>query len=267
MANEQPLIEVRDLRRIFESRHGLLGRNRQRVIALDGIAFEIARGETVGLIGGSGSGKSTIARLLTGLDQPDAGSILFDGTDLTALSERERLTYRRHIQLVPQDTSSSLNPRRKIGAQIAEPMLNLGIVDSREKAHREALHLLERVGLKPEDAERYPHAFSGGQRQRVNIARTLGVKARFIILDEPTSALDVSIQAQILDLLRELKREFSLTYLFIGHNLGVIQSFCERILVMESGRLVDGFAARELKRTGRHEATQRLVEAVLPIHA
>ncbi|WP_313530079.1 dipeptide/oligopeptide/nickel ABC transporter ATP-binding protein [Shinella sp.] len=266
MAVEAPLIEVRSLRKTFEIGRGLFPRVRRSVAAVDDVAFSIRDGEAVGLIGGSGSGKSTIAGILTGLERADAGSVSFNGVDLSRLAEKDRLAYRRHIQLVPQDASASLNPRRRIGVQIAEPMLNLGIVTSWQEAQRETSHLLERVGLRGEDVRRFPHAFSGGQRQRINIARTLGVKARFVILDEPTSALDVSIQAQILDLLRELKREFGLTYLFIGHNLGVIQSFCERILVMEEGRLVDSFASAELGHAGRHEATRRLVEGVLPIY-
>ena len=266
MAVEVPLIDVRDLRRTFEIGRGLFRRVRRSVAAVDDVAFSSGDGETVGLIGGSGSGKSTIARILTGLERADSGSIMFDGVNLSGLADRDRLAYRRHIQLVPQDTSASLNPRRRIGVQIAEPMLSLGIVSSRKDAEWETLRLLERVGLRGEDARLFPHAFSGGQRQRINIARTLGVKARFVILDEPTSALDVSIQAQILDLLREIKHEFGLTYLFIGHNLGVIQSFCERILVMNEGRLVDSFASNELGRAGRDEATRRLVEGVLPIH-
>ncbi len=261
-----PLLSVRRLHRRFAAPAGLFRRPAAAVSAVDDVSFDIARGEIVGLIGPSGSGKTTIGRLVTGLDRPDGGVILFEGRDL-ATAAGDGFDRRRHIQMVPQDTAAALNPRRRIGHQIADPLLRFGLAADRDAARRETFRLLRRVGLAEDDAERFPHAFSGGQRQRINIARALAVRADLLVLDEPTSALDVSIQARILDLLHALKQESGLTYLFIGHNLAVIQSFCQRVMVMEKGVLVDSFAARALGAPGRHPATRRLVEAVLPVHA
>lgn len=263
IVNRPPFLSVRNLSKTFEIHRGLLSRDRQSVPALKQVSFEVSEGETVGLIGASGSGKSTVGRILTGLERADSGSIHFQGTDLVQLGAKERLDYRKHIQIVPQDTLFSLNPRRRVGLQIIDPMLDLGIIDSRAEARDLALDLLKRVGLSASDADKFPHEFSGGQRQRINIARTLGVNARVVVLDEPTSALDVTIQARILELLAELKSEFKLTYLFIGHNLAVVQSFCERILVMDGGEIVDGFRSHDMGHVQRAPATQRLVNAVL----
>ncbi len=258
------LLELRGISRHFPLQRGW-GQRPRVVPAVSGVSFALERGESVGLIGASGSGKSTIARLITGLETPDDGDILFQGASVLQDTAAERLARRRHIQLVPQDSSSSLNPRLTVGRQIAAPMLRLGIVADQREARFRTAALLERVGLAASDAARLPHEFSGGQRQRINIARTLGTKADFVILDEPTSALDVSIQASILDLLREIRAEYGLTSLFIGHNLAVVQSFCDRILVLDQGQLVDDFPSQALGATGRHAAVRRLIAAVLPI--
>ncbi len=264
MAGTDPLLQVSGLGRAFRARRGFLKPTRHEVHAVKDVDFVVQRGETVGLIGASGSGKSTLARLLVRLDEPTEGRILFDGLPIEHLPETALFDFRRRLQLIPQDASSSLNPRKRVGEQIAAPMVRFGIVRDRREAREAARALLRRVGLQPEDAARFPHEFSGGQRQRVNIARSLGVRAELLILDEPTSALDVSVQAQILELLKQLKQELGLTYLFIGHNLAVIHSFCDRILVMENGRCVEDLPADQLLEAHRQPATQRLVEAVLP---
>ncbi|MBP0582636.1 ABC transporter ATP-binding protein [Labrys sp. LIt4] len=257
-----PLLEIHGLTRHYRVRTGLFG-PRHEVVAVEGVDFSIERGEIVGIIGASGSGKSTIGRLLTGLDEPDGGEILFDGARIDGLSDRARRPLRRRLQLVLQDASSALNPRRRVGPQIATPMLRLGVAGSREEARERTAQLLGLVGLSPDAAERYPHEFSGGQRQRINIARSLGVEAECLILDEPTSALDVSVQAQILALLLELRQQLGLTYLFISHNLAVVQSFCDRILVLDEGRVVENVAARLIGRRAMAPATLRLLEADL----
>ena len=259
-----PLLQVRGLRRRYGVRTGLFGPWHE-VVAVEGVDFTIERGEIVGIIGASGSGKSTIGRLLTGLDEPDGGEILFDNTRIDRLTDQARRPLRRRLQLVLQDASSALNPRRRVGAQIAMPMLRLGIAGSREDARERTAQLLRLVGLGPDATERYPHEFSGGQRQRINIARSLGVEAECLILDEPTSALDVSVQAQILALLLELRQQFSLTYLFISHNLAVVQSFCDRILVLDKGRLVENLPSRTITKQAKAPATRRLLEANLSL--
>ncbi|OCC03721.1 hypothetical protein BA190_17270 [Labrys sp. WJW] len=259
-----PLLQVRGLTRRYGVRTGLFG-PRHEVVAVEGVDFTIERGEIVGIIGASGSGKSTIGRLLTGLDEPDSGEILLDGARIDGLSHQARRPLRRRLQLVLQDASSALNPRRRVGTQIATPMLRLGVAGSREKAHERTAELLRLVGLDADAAERYPHEFSGGQRQRINIARSLGVEAECLILDEPTSALDVSVQAQILALLLELRQQLGLTYLFISHNLAVVQSFCDRILVLDKGRLVENLPSHTITRQTKAPATRRLLEANLSL--
>ncbi|MDT3381340.1 dipeptide/oligopeptide/nickel ABC transporter ATP-binding protein [Labrys neptuniae] len=257
-----PLLQVHGLTRRYGVRTGLFG-PRHEVVAVEDVDFAIERGEIVGIIGASGSGKSTIGRLLTGLDQPDGGQILFDGARIDGLSDQARRPLRRRLQLVLQDASSALNPRRRVGVQIATPILRLGVAADREDARERTAELLRLVGLDADAAERYPHEFSGGQRQRINIARSLGVEAECLILDEPTSALDVSVQAQILALLLELRQQLGLTYVFISHNLAVVQSFCDRILVLDKGRLVENLPSGTITRQASAPATRRLLEANL----
>ncbi|MGE8660122.1 MAG: dipeptide ABC transporter ATP-binding protein [Achromobacter sp.] len=235
------------------------------VQALAPVDLTIQRGEILGLIGESGSGKSTLARVAARLVAPTTGVVRVAGQDVTALEGAALAPVRRQVQVVFQDGGASLNPRRTIGAQLIAPLLRLGAARTAAQARGLAIDALERVGLGAQHLQRYPHEFSGGQRQRIGIARALAPRPAFVILDEPTSALDVSIQAQVLDLLRELRRELALTYLFIGHDLAVIESLCDRIAVMEQGRIVDVFDRDALRESGRHPATRRLLDAVLPV--
>ncbi|CAB3864231.1 dipeptide ABC transporter ATP-binding protein [Achromobacter ruhlandii] len=235
------------------------------VQALAPVDLSIRRGEILGLIGESGSGKSTLARVAARLVDASTGIVRVAGEDVTALRGAALAPLRRQVQVVFQDGGASLNPRRTVGAQLIAPLLRLGAAQSFAQARSLAIDALERVGLSAQHLNRYPHEFSGGQRQRIGIARALAPRPAFVILDEPTSALDVSIQAQVLDLLRELRRELSLTYLFIGHDLAVIESLCDRIAVMEQGHIVEVFDRDCLRDPGRHPATRRLLDAVLPV--
>ncbi len=244
---------------------GWLRRGADEVVALQPTDLALRRGEILGLIGESGSGKSTLARLAARLLEPSGGSVLAGGQDVTALHGRALAGFRRDVQFVFQDSGASLNPRRTIGAQIADPLLRLGVARNAAPAQALAAQALEHVGLQAQHLARYPHEFSGGQRQRIGIARALAPRPACVILDEPTSALDVSIQAQVLALLRRLRDELDLTYLFISHDLGVVASFCDRIAVMERGRIVDRFASAALHDPARHAATRRLLDAVLPL--
>ena len=260
-----PLVEVRGASKFYDVSTGWLRRKRRAFAAVEGADLAIGRGEIVGLIGESGSGKSTLGRLICRLVEPSEGKVLFDGQDITRLPHREMIPFYRRMQVIFQDNTSSLNPRRTIGAQIVGPMLRLGVAKDRRSAEAEAIRLLERVGLRKEFFLRHPHELSGGQRQRAGIARALAVRAEFLLLDEPTSALDVSIQAQILNLLLDLREEFGLTYLFIGHNLAVVEFFCDRVVVMEQGKLVESLPAEELFSSARHPATRHLLDSVLGI--
>lgn len=235
------------------------------VQALAPVDLSIRRGEILGLIGESGSGKSTLARVAARLVDASTGIVRVAGEDVTALRGAALAPLRRQVQVVFQDGGASLNPRRTVGAQLIAPLLRLGTAQSFAQARSLAIDALERVGLSAQHLNRYPHEFSGGQGQRIGIARALAPRPAFVILDEPTSALDVSIQAQVLDLLRELRRDLSLTYLFIGHDLAVIESLCDRIAVMEQGHIVEVFDRDCLRDPGRHPATRRLLDAVLPV--
>ena len=235
-----PLVEVRDLRMRFITKRALL-KSRQRYLdAVDGVSFEIQKGEVFGLVGESGSGKSTIARLICGIYKPWGGQVIFDGTDLTALPSRRAVNpYRRQMQMIFQDPFSSLNGRMQVGAIVAEPIRFHKLASSNSEVKAIVADLLDHVGLGAKAAQKYPHEFSGGQRQRISIARALATRPRFLICDEPTSALDVSIQAQILNLLKDLQEELSLTMLFISHDLPVIRQVCDRVGVMRNGKLVE----------------------------
>lgn len=254
------LVEVSALRKYFPVRGGFLDRVVNQVRAVEDVSFEIRRGETLGLVGESGSGKTTVGRLLLRLLEPTAGSVRFGGRDLSTLSGAELRRMRRRMQIVFQDPYSSLNPRRSVGDAIGEPLYVHGLAKGAE-IERRVTKLLERVGLPGSYRSRYPHEFSGGQRQRVCIARALALEPEFIVCDEAVSALDISIQAQILNLLADLQDELQLTYLFISHNLNVVQSIADRIAVMYLGKLVEVAPASDLFSAPQHPYTRALLSA------
>ncbi len=233
-----------------------------RVRAVEEVSLQIEKGETLGLVGESGCGKSTLGRTVLRLYEPTAGTITFDGKDLTRLSQRALRPLRRNMQMIFQDPYASLNPRMSVGAAIAEPLEIHGLANTREDRDARVQELLARVGLRGDAAKRYPHEFSGGQRQRIGIARALACKPQFIVCDEPISALDVSIQAQIVNLLEDLQTADSLTYLFISHDLKIVQHICDRVAVMYLGRIVELAEAKALYRTPKHPYTQALLSAV-----
>jgi peptide/nickel transport system ATP-binding protein len=262
------LLEVKDLARDFDVSRPWLNRvlegaPRQVLKAVDGVSFTINRGETLSLVGESGCGKSTVARLICGLHAPSRGSIVFDGRDLGAITSRpEMLAMRRRFQMIFQDPYASLNPRWRVGRIIAEPMRAHGLAADRDGIARRVGELLEDVRLSTHDADRFPHEFSGGQRQRISIARALSSNPEFLVCDEPTSALDVSVQAQILNLMKDLQREHGLTYLFISHNLAVVSHISTRVGVMYVGRIVEIAPTRTLFARPLHPYTQMLESAI-----
>lgn len=259
------LIEFKGLKKEYKTgSDGLFGK-RGSFAAVNEIDLFIRKGEILGLIGESGSGKSTVGRLILRLIEPTAGSIFYEGKEITHLNHKGMMPYYRKMQIIFQDSSSSFNPRKTIGEQIITPMLRLGVAASRFEAEENANALLEKVGLKREHMSRYPHEFSGGQRQRIGIARALALKPEFLVLDEPTSALDVSIQAQILNLLLDLQDEYGLTYLCIGHNLSIIKFFCDRVAVMYKGKLVEVADSDGLYREPYHPVSRMLLDSVLTL--
>lgn len=230
--------------------------------AVDGVDFEIHPGETLGLVGESGSGKSTVGRAVLGLVGAADGTVEFEGRDIRRIGARELRAARRHMQMIFQDPAGSLNPRLRVGTSVGEPLVVHGVVTDRRELARRVGALLERCGMPAASADRFPHEFSGGQRQRLAIARALALEPRLLICDEPTSALDVSIQAQILNLLTDLQRDLKLSYLFISHDMNVIQHICHRVAVLLKGKIVEIGTRDEVMLSPRHEYTQRLLSAV-----
>jgi oligopeptide/dipeptide ABC transporter ATP-binding protein len=257
----QPLLSVRGLVKHFPVRGGFWQRPVGWVHAVDGVDFDLAPGKTLSLVGETGCGKSTAGRAVLRLIEPSAGEILFEGVDLMGLGREQLRRARRQMQIIFQDPYSSLNPRMSVLATVGEPLLLHGTV-ARERIEEEVVSLLERVGLKAEDRLRYPHEFSGGQRQRVGIARALALRPKLIVADEPVSSLDVSIQAQVVNLMLDLQQEFGLAYLFISHDLSLVERISDDVAVMYLGRIVETAPAAELYARPRHPYTEALLAAV-----
>ncbi len=255
------LLKVRDLIKTFQVSSDRPGAPKLKLRAVDGVSFDLKAGQTLGLVGESGCGKSTTGKLILRLLEPDSGSILFCGQDITKLPHRSLTALRRDMQMIFQDPFSSLNPRMRVGEIIGEA-LTIHKLAKPVEIRDQVKNLLQTVGLSPGHYDRYPHEFSGGQRQRIGIARTLAVKPRLIIADEPVSALDLSIQAQIVNLLQDLQDEFDLTYLFIAHDLGIIEHICDRVAVMYLGRIIEIADAKTLYCKTRHPYTEALLNAV-----
>ena len=261
MSGMAPLVEVRDLIKHFPVRGGILQRTIGWVQAVDGVSFEIRRGETLGLVGESGCGKTTVGRLLLRLIEPTSGSIRFDGVELTELKGAALKPYRRRMQIIFQDPYASLDPRTPVADSIGEGLRIHGVGTGPERRQKVS-RMMDLVGLMPYHARRYPHEFSGGQRQRIGIARALVLEPDLVVCDEPVSALDVSIQAQVLNLLNQLQRELGLTYVFVAHNMGVVEHISDRVAVMYLGRIAELADRRELFRNQEHPYTQALMSAI-----
>ena len=258
MSADGSLVELENLTKRFAVRQGVFARGKTEVHAVESVSLTVRRGETLGIVGESGCGKSTTARLILRLLDPTAGTVRFDGTDISHLSQRELRPLRREMQMIFQDPYSSLNPRKTVGQIVGSPFA----IHGQKGAKTRVQELLETVGLSPEHYNRYPHEFSGGQRQRIGVARALALSPKLIVCDEPVSALDVSIQAQILNLLRNLQRDFNLTYVFISHDLSVIRQIADRIAVMYLGRIVEIGDSESIYEHPKHPYTAALLSAV-----
>ena len=259
----EALVEVRDLVKHFPITRGIVFQHQIGAVhAVDGVTFDVLRGETFGLVGETGCGKTTTARLIMSLLDPTSGTIRFDGRDISTISRRQLKPLRREMQLIFQDPYSSLNPRKTVGAIIGEPFAIHGLEQGKGRRRTAVQELMEQVGLNPEHYNRYPHEFSGGQRQRIGVARALAVNPKLIVCDEPVSALDVSVQAQILNLLKDLQRDFGLTYIFIAHDLNVVRHISDRVMVMYLGKAAELAGRDELYAHPRHPYTGALLSAV-----
>lgn len=257
----ETLVEIRDLVKKFPVRAGVLQRQVATVDAVDGVDLMIPAGQSVGLVGESGCGKTTLGRMLVRLLEPTSGSIIFDGDDITHLKQKQLKPFRRRVQIIFQDPYSSLDPRTQVGESISEGLKLHGVGNRKERRER-VNRMLDLVGLEPGHANRYPHEFSGGQRQRIGLARALILEPDFVVADEPVSALDVSVQAQVLNLLKELQRELDLTLLFIAHNLGVVEHISDRVAVMYLGRIVEITDRDSLYANPTHPYTRALLSAI-----
>ena len=262
MSKVEYLLEVRDVFKWFEIRGGILSKTIGYVKAVDGVSFKVEKGETLGLVGESGSGKTTVGRVILRLIEATKGEIVLDGEAITKAKGRKLRHVRRKMQMVFQDPYASLDVRQQVRSIIEEPMMIHHVTHSRKEADEAAASLISKVGLNPDHLSRFPHEFSGGQRQRIAVARALAVNPEFILLDEPTSSLDVSVQAQILNLLKSLQKEFNLTYLFISHNLSVIKHMSDRVAVMYLGRILEIADADELFANPKHPYTYALLSAI-----
>jgi len=256
----EKLVEVKNLKIHFGLGRGL-SKKKESLRAVDGVSLYVNKGEALGLVGESGCGKTTCGKAILRLVEPTAGNIYFDGHDITHLKGKELLKFRRRMMLIYQDPFGSLDPRMTVGATIAEPMIVHHLVSKKERENK-VIELMGKVGLTPEQINRYPHEFSGGQRQRIGIARALATNSEFIVADEPVSALDVSIQAQIINLLNDLRGEFGLTLLFIAHDLSVIKHMCDRVAVMYLGKVVEIASKKELFDNPKHPYTEALLSAI-----
>lgn len=262
LATQKPILEVKDLHTWFPNRSGFFSRVKSYVKAVDGVTFDVFPGETLGLVGESGCGKTTLGRTILRLIDPTEGNVIFDGKDITAMNQNELRHIREDIQIIFQDPYSSLNPRITIGNAILEPMRVHGKHENDEIRKEKVFELLKRVNLYPEHYNRYPHEFSGGQRQRVCIARALALSPKFIICDESVSALDVSVQARVLNLLNELRDEFNFTYIFISHDLSVVKFMSDRMIVMNAGKIEEMGYSEDIYSNPQKEYTQKLIEAI-----
>lgn len=258
---KKPLLQVSNLKQHFPIKGGVLGRTVNHVKAVDDISFTIYEGETLSIVGESGCGKSTTGRAILRLDEPTAGSVLFEGKDLLALSKSQMRGMRKDLQVIFQDPFASLNPRQSVAQILGEALAIQNVVPASRRRER-IIELLGYVGLRPDQIDRFPHEFSGGQRQRIGIARALAMQPKLIICDEAVSALDVSIQAQVLNLLKSLQRQFKLTYLFISHDLGVVRHISDRIMVMYLGKIVEIADKKSLFDSPQHPYTQALLSAI-----
>ena len=264
---ETPLLRVKNLKKYFPIRGGLFSREVARVHAVDDISMEILKGETLGLVGESGCGKSTTGRCILRLIEPTAGEVWFEDKNVTTLDKRSLRHLRRDMQIIFQDPYASLNPRMTVGSIIGEALVIHKLAKTRREREERVVHLLETVGLGADHLRRYPHEFSGGQRQRIAIARAMILKPRFVVLDEPTSALDMSVQAQIVDLLRDLQERYKLAYMFISHDLRVVRALADEVIVLKDGKVMEQGRADQIFDQPQHPYTRALMAAAFDLEA